>query len=343
MLTIQTASPHPVTHVAFAPDGSAFAVAQPNSGVTVCDRATGQPAVTCPVPRAGTFTSALFCGGGTQIAVSFHKGVFLFDAATGASLGRRGHPNLGNTMLAARGSGLVGVTYGRVWDIPVDGAARPTSRPIRSQALAVAVAPCGRWGFGVYGSVRPTLLDLAAARVGPVVDHPYRYSGYNPATAVFAPNGDRLAVCDGNDITVYDIPAAEPDPDDEDESADGPSSAPRAVAVAPKPRAVLEQPIFRLEPPEGFKPPPRPRLDFAPEDVRLNRNWRPELAFTPDGRGLLVRRPRNRVQLWDVASGSLLVVWRWALDSLTCLAVSPDGLTAFVGARFGKVVMWDLE
>ena len=68
----------------------------------------------------------------------------------------------------------------------------------------------------------------------------------------------------------------------------------------------------------------------------------PPVALTPDGRGLLVRRPKQRVQLWDVAGGTRLAEWGWRLEVVTCLAVAPDGLTAAAGGRFGRVVAWDL-
>ena len=35
MLPVTTSSTHPVTHLAFSPDGSTFAAAQPNFGVTL--------------------------------------------------------------------------------------------------------------------------------------------------------------------------------------------------------------------------------------------------------------------------------------------------------------------
>src|SRR5262245_45737464 len=173
MLSIQTASPHPVTHIVFSPSGGTFAVAQPNSGITICDRVSGQPTATLTVPRAGQFTSVVFCDGGAKLAMSSHKGVHLFDTATGQALGRRGSVALSNGMLAVRGTELIGVTSGHVWDIPVEGAAWPVSRLLRSQATVVAVSPCGQWGFGVYGHVRPSLLNLGTGRVAFAVKHPF--------------------------------------------------------------------------------------------------------------------------------------------------------------------------
>src|SRR5262249_58511941 len=113
--------------------------------------------------------------------------------------------------------------------------------------------------------------------------------------------GEGFAVCDGNDIRVYDAPAPDPDDATGAETPTEPSLVERAgTPVAPKPREVLS-PIYRLGPAEGTQPAGR---------------WRPPFALTPDGRGLLVRRPRNRVQLWDVATGSHAGEWSWRVESL---------------------------
>jgi WD40 repeat protein len=78
----------------------------------------------------------------------------------------------------------------------------------------------------------------------------------------------------------------------------------------------------------------------APDGVKA---WSPPVAFTPDGRGMLVGGPRERVQMWDVPSGEKRFEWNWRLEKLTSLAVAPDGLTAAAGGRLGRVVVWDLE
>ncbi|HEX4612581.1 MAG TPA: hypothetical protein VH092_30585, partial [Urbifossiella sp.] len=95
----------------------------------------------------------------------------------------------------------------------------------------------------------------------------------------------------------------------------------------PAPREVVTS-RFTLRPPDGW---------------RSGQPWRPPFTLTPDGRKLLVRRPRQRVQMWDVDSGALEADWNWRLEGITCLAVAPDGLTAIAGGRFGRVLTWDLE
>ena len=113
-------------------------------------------------------------------------------------------------------------------------------------------------------------------------------------------------------MTVFDL---RPDPDPPE---DGDVPAPLAVGEAG----------FVIPPPDGWP---------------VGAAWRPPFALTPDGRGLLVRRPRERVQLWDLGAGAVAAEWGWRLEAVTCLAVAPDGLTAAAGGRYGRVLLWDLD
>jgi WD40 repeat protein len=316
MFAAATASTHPVTHLAFDPAGATLAVAQPNYGITLLDRATGRPVRTLPLPRVAGYRSVAFGAGGARLAVGSLKGVHVFDAATGDVLGHQGGRLLGGAVAAETGDGLVVAAGGGLWGVRLPGTApadplRWSARPLQSRAAVVALSPCGRWGFGVYERVRPALLDLRTGRVAVALDHRYRLGGRGGAAVAFSADGGRVAVCDGTDVAVFDTPTppAADEPDDE---------PPPAPTVAPKPRALVG-PVLVLDGPSG-----------AP-------------AFTPGGRGLLVRRPRNRVQLWDVAAAARVAEWGWRLDSVLCLAVAPDGLTAAAGARFGRLVAWDLE
>lgn len=337
MFTLTTASPHPVSHVLFHPDGATFAVAQPNSDVTLVDRASGRVAATISVPRVAGFSSVLFVEGGARLVAASARGVTVCDTATGEILVQRGKDTLAGAVLAERAGGLIAATPSGLRDLRIITAAadyqpftvlQENTRPLQSRASLVAVSPGGRWAVGVYGRVKPSLIDITTGRVALALDHPYRTEGSRSRLpgVTFAPTGDRFAVRDGINLTVFDTPREESEPDDDDEP--DPSLPQRAAtATAPKPRAIVE-PVFTLNRPSG---------------VTATDPWRPEVAFTPDGRGLLVRRPRNRVQLWDVGTGTQLGEWSWRLDSVTCLAVAPDGLTAVAGARHGRVVVWDME
>lgn len=330
MYAVETGSPHPISHVLFHPNGSTFAVAQPNYGVTLLDRFGGHIVGTIPVPRVADYSSIIFSEGGAYLVISSARGISVCDTATRQVIVQRGKDTLSGAVLAERGEELIAAVRGGLRRLKLEEG--PDYRvlddkalPTQSRATVVALSPCGRRGLGVYGRVRPSLIDIGKGRMAAAVDHPYRqveYGGPVPKMT-FSPGGARLAICDGADVTVYDTPADEPDDDEPD-----PSLVQRAgETTAPKPRQLL-LPVFRLERPEG---------------VSAADRWQPQVAFTPDSRGLLVRRPRNRVQLWDVSAGSHAGEWSWRLDSVTCLAVAPDGLTAVAGARHGRVVVWDLE
>lgn len=336
MLTLTTASPHPVTHVLFHPNGSTFAVAQPNFGVTLFDRGSGTVVGTIPVPRVAEYSSILFVEGGARLVVASARGITLCETATGTVLVQRGKDTLAGAALAERAGGLIAASSRGLSDLRIVTGAidhqpftvlEEKTRPLQSRAALVAVSPGGCWAVGVYTRVKPSLIDISTGRVALALDHPYR--GDAPFSRVpevtFTPNGDRFAIRDGINVSVFDTPRADLEPDDDEPD---PSLVQRvATATAPKPRAIVE-PVFSLNRPAG---------------VAAADRWLPQLAFTPDGRAVLVRRPRNRVQLWDVATGTHAGEWSWRLDSLTCLAVAPDGLTAVAGARRGRVVMWDLD
>jgi len=120
---------------------------------------------------------------------------------------------------------------------------------------------------------------------------------------------------------VYDTRDLE---DDGADATDPPGDA--RPARAPRPHVRLE-PVFVLR----------------PERAAEAGEWLPPFALLADGRGLLVKRPRNRVQLWDAPTGTLVNEWSWRLEWVTCVAVCADGLTAVAGGRFGRVLLWDLE
>lgn len=321
MHILRLPSGQPVTHVAFSPDGAALAGAQPHTGVTLLDRAAGGPTRTVGTRRATTYTSVVFLDGGAKVAASSSKGLEVSDVATGERVGDPvAHSHLSYCRLVGCGPRLLAAVNGVALEIslPPDAPA-PGWRTLWDKAVTHTIAPDGRRAVATRARAGPELIDLTTGKRLAAVRHPLRGGPYRnpyPASAadiVFAGDANRFAVCDGKTVEVFD-PADEDDP----EEAGG--------ASIPRPRAVLD-PVFRLDPPEPW-----------PAGGR----WQPPVALTPDGRGLLVRRPRQRVQLWDVDAGSLRCEWQWRVDAVLCLAAAPDGLTAAAGGRFGRVVTWDL-
>lgn len=68
-----------------------------------------------------------------------------------------------------------------------------------------------------------------------------------------------------------------------------------------------------------------------------------QVAFCPDGRGLLSVGWDGVARLWDARAGRLQFAYQWERGRLLSLAVAPDGMTAAAGGQDGVVVLWDLD
>lgn len=336
MIPLQTASGHPVTHIAFSPDGATVAVAQPFFGVTLLERATGRTVGFCPLPCRAALADLVFCGGGRSLAVSSPKGVEVFDVATGTSVGRVLRGFYKNARLANRGGTLIGGGYvagvRALW-APVVGR-EPSDLHARAAEIGgvEALSADGRFAL-LSGAGSCTLLfDLVAGRtVASVERHATIERNQRPPVHRFCPLGRRFALNSGRTLDVYDVGGLG---DTGEQYPDTPLlqreflshyEIEHGAVVAPAPHAVLDS-AFTLTP---DKPEPG--------------GWYPPYALLADGRGVLVKRPRNRVQLWDAPTGTLVNEWSWRLEWVTCVAASADGQTAVAGGRFGRVLLWDLD
>ncbi len=320
MHAVRTASGHLVCRVAFSPWGSWLAVAQPHFGVTLVDRASGEVVRTVGSARHGPYTVLAFLPDG-RLAAGGSKGLVVYDPESGAVLSRHSRSGLNRSILAARGDlVLAGGPHGVVELLFPATPEDIDRRPFWFQSGVAYTVPCpaGDFAVGFRADANPVAVDLAAKRVAHALDHPKRLDeisavfGERLPTLAFAAVAPRVGIGDGATTTVFDLSPAQGD-----ESPAEPIPAPLSLTRA----------AYTLPPPDGW-----------PAD----RQWQPPFALTPDGHGLLVKRPRERVQLWDVDAGALAAEWSWRLDGITCLAVAPDGLTAVAGARRGRLVMWDL-
>jgi WD40 repeat protein len=69
--------------------------------------------------------------------------------------------------------------------------------------------------------------------------------------------------------------------------------------------------------------------------------WIVSVAFTPDGRRVVVASFEGALRVWDLASGAIAQTFA-GQSSGANLAVTPDGRTVFSGAQTGTVVAFDL-
>ena len=67
------------------------------------------------------------------------------------------------------------------------------------------------------------------------------------------------------------------------------------------------------------------------------------VAFTPDGRFLLVACNDRSVRVWDTRSWSEHTAFDWGIGPVETVAVAADGMRAAAGGRSGKIVVWDLD
>ena len=333
MLAVRTTSRHPVCRVAFSPCGSWFATAQPHHGVTLFDRATGEAVRTVGNRRRPDYSTLAFLHRGAWVGAGGSKGLEVFDAATGAAVLTNSHSYCCDLRLGCRGGVILAAGRLSVIELVIPAAGGRDRRgywpaesfgPDGSFGLGgrvrftyYEVAPHGDWAVAFREDGNPVAVDLVNRREAHTLTQQVRVSWVDALTSRNIPNvafaaAPHVALGDGKMVAVFGLTPG-------GRSAEG-GEVPAPLSVG---RAVLTL------------PPP----DHWPAD----RPWRPPFALTPDGRGLLVKRPRERVQLWDVDGGTLTTEWSWRLEGITCLAVAPDGLTAVAGGRFGRLLTWDLE
>jgi WD40 repeat protein len=82
-------------------------------------------------------------------------------------------------------------------------------------------------------------------------------------------------------------------------------------------------------------------LSEKPVEVKAGRATLATLAADVHGRSLFTASG-SKVTRWDVGSWKAADTYDWQIGPITCLAVSPDGLTAAAGSATGKVVVWDV-
>jgi WD40 repeat protein len=70
-------------------------------------------------------------------------------------------------------------------------------------------------------------------------------------------------------------------------------------------------------------------------------------AFSRDGKrvaeGAMLRSDDNRVNLWEVTTGSLVKSFKGHTDRILCVAIAPDGKTIASGGKDKLLVVWDVE
>jgi WD40 repeat protein len=67
------------------------------------------------------------------------------------------------------------------------------------------------------------------------------------------------------------------------------------------------------------------------------------LAFSPDGRLVLIGGYGGRCALHDTIAGREIATFDWGIGPIHSVAFAPDGLTCAAGGENGQVVVWDVD
>jgi hypothetical protein len=219
---------------------------------------------------------------------------------------------------AAVAAGLVIGNSGPLPDPTPPAAAKPAESPV---ALDARGDPLPAGAIARLGSAR------------------WRHEGEARSMA-FSPNGKTLAVLSGNDGVITFFETATGKVVQHLVATEDSLRAPGAIAFAPDGKTFAcrlwdgtiqlwdmqtKKPARTLAPPEQ---------DFGGSHHRI--------CFSPDGKRLAVwTGPRDRITIWDVASGKESAALQGHNHGNPPLAFSPDGKVVFLGVSDPEVQLWD--
>lgn len=67
-----------------------------------------------------------------------------------------------------------------------------------------------------------------------------------------------------------------------------------------------------------------------------------DLAWSPDGRLLVLAGKGGTVRFWDRAGGREAQRYDWEIGPVSSVAFAPDGMTCAAGGDLGQIVVWDV-
>jgi len=326
MLQFQFVPRHPVQHVGFTACGCKIVTVQPFVGVVVRDRFSGEPLHTLNLNRMPSITSfsiSLITDWGRvqETFFTWEDGDPVIQTISmHGTIGEHYRDNYIRFILRSNEAVQLYFIAQYSEEMP-DELMPPTNIRVETSASIEALTSDLLFGIGIRSRNRPVVVNMTNGEVVATLNTSVTRLAITEQRAriVSSPRGDRIAVCNGSQIAIFDLSELQ-----ENQLADSLKKSTQTL-----------DPICTIERPD-------PELGGTVAD-RAAERWVPPIVFAPDSSTFLTLGLRNRVQQYEASSGGLVHEWGWRLEQILSLAVAPDGTMAMAGAKLGKVVLWDLE
>ena len=299
MLQFQFVPRHPVQHVGFTACGGKFVTVQPFVGVVVRDRFSGEAMHTLNLNRMANITSfgiSPITNWG-RVQETFFWWVEADSTIKTISMrGTIGEQYEENRIRFIWHSYTNAQMYfvGQYSFEKLEEEMIPLPVRIQTSAWIGALTSDLLFGIGIRSRNRPVVVSMTNGEVVATLSISVSRMAIPQQCAriVSSPRGDRIAVCNGSQIAIFDLSALQEN----------------QLAGALKKSTETLEPICTIERPD-------PEQGGTVAD-RAAEHWVPPIVFAPDSSTFLTLGLRNRVQQYEASSGGLIHEWGWRFEQI---------------------------